>query len=648
MKNTYLNIKHGTLGMRLSVLLTVIAGLLCSTGAWAFDLGGQTVYYDNSKTQFEHVYLGIGHSTWRDGCRELERVSGTEFLYTYVMEDDWHDATNWLVTNTKWNECRKEEGFYKFVHLGNNNATMPWNEAFSATYVYSAGDDTEDYTADNTTSEFYSHNAKVEYNDYLVSTSVSGSGTLEVLDYDDDPVTSGNTYPYLTVLKITATPSSGYVINTLTVAGEDHTAEARAGQFEYTVKRAAVVNVTFGKEPTVLIAENESVSDDQVTLNGYLAYTGCLAVTEYGFVFGEGSTPTVSDTKVPVGTSALAGTHYTSTFTGDDGTFYYRAYVIAGGTTYYSDEVRQFTVSISCDVSSVNALVGGATSASADLDESVLLTSTTHADTYLWECTSKSDESATVTITNSDKRNASVSVNKSGTYKFKLKGKCTDDANWSLSNEVSLYVCAPATAQTVLLDNHTANVICVGETSTATCISETGYIYSLYHDSENLGSYAGTGATLTWYNVAGEGTFYVKSSPDDFEECAVSVGSATQSYNRPVIDLSVTPAASVMAYKDVTISKAGTSTVDTNLTWEITTNPGDKGYLLNTTRLLYDSRVRESVIFKGGLVSNATTTYTVTGTGSRTVNIAGSSDSKTCEATGSIDITVSPATEDCD
>lgn len=645
MKNIYLNIKHGTLGMRLSVLLTVIAGLLCSTSVWAFDLGGKTVYYDNSNTQFEHVYLGIGHGTWRDGCRELERVPGTEFLYTYVMEDDWHDATNWLVTNTKWDDCRKQEGFYKFVHLGNNNATMPWDEAFSATYVYSAGDATEDYTADSKTAQFYSHNAKVEYNDYLISTSVNGSGSLEVLDYDDDEVTSGTNKPYLTVLKITATPNAGYVVNSLTIAGVDYTAEARAGQFQYTVKRAAVVSVTFGQEPTVLIAEDESVSDDQVTLNGYVEYTGCLPVTEYGFVYGTGATPTTSDIKVQAGTSIIAATHYSKTFTGEDGSYNYRAYMIAGGDPYYSEEIRRFTISVPCDITTVNAAIAGGASASANMDESVALSSTTHADTYLWSVVSQSDPSATVTITNSDKRNASVSADKRGTYTLKLTAECNSSSEES--SVVTLYVCAPATAQTVLLDNHSANVICDGETSTATCVSETGYKYSLYHDSENLGTYDGTGATLTWYNVAGEGTFYVKSSPDDFEQCAVSVGSATQTYNRPTINLTVNPAASVMAYKDVTISKSSTSTVDTNLTWEITTNPGDKGYMLNTTRLLYDSRARQSVIFKGGLVNNAATTYTVTGTGSRTVNIAGSSDTKTCESTGSVNIIVSPATESC-
>ncbi len=319
--------------------------------------------------------------------------------------------------------------------------------------------------------------------------------------------------------------------------------------------------------------------------------------------------------------------------------------MIAGGITYYSEEIRSFTISVQCDITTVNAAIAGGASASANMDESVALSSTTHADTYLWSVVSKSDPSATVTIANSDKRNTSVSADKRGTYTLKLTAECNSSSEES--SVVTLYVCAPATAQTVLLDNHSANVICDGETSTATCVSETGYKYSLYHDSENLGTYDGTGATLTWYNVAGEGTFYVKSSPDDFEQCAVSVGSATQTYNRPTINLTVNPAASVMAYKDVTISKSSTSTVDTNLTWEITTNPGDKGYMLNTTRLLYDSRARQSVIFKGGLVNNAATTYTVTGTGSRTVNIAGSSDTKTCESTGSVNIIVSPATESC-
>lgn len=642
MKNIYLNIKHGTLGMRLSVLLTVIAGLLCSTSAWAFDVDG-TVYYDNTYTQFENLYVGIGRSDYRCLNQQMTRVSGTQYLYSATFK--WTNATNWLVTNTNWGNCASES-FSKFVYLGNNNATMPWDEAFSATYVYSAGSDTEEYAgADSKTAQFYSHNAKVEYNDYLISTSVNGSGSLEVLDYDDDEVTSGTNKPYLTVLKITATPDAGYVVNSLTIAGVDYTAEARAGQFQYTVKRAAVVSVTFGQKPTVLIAEDESVSDDQVTLNGYVEYTGCLPVTEYGFVYGTGATPTTSDIKVQAGTSIIAATHYSKTFTGEDGSYNYRAYMIAGGDPYYSEEIRRFTISVPCDITTVNAAIAGGASASANIDESVALSSTTHADTYLWSVVSKSDPSATVTITNSGKRNASVSADKRGTYTLKLTAECNSSSEES--SVVTLYVCAPATAQTVLLDNHSANVICDGETSTATCVSETGYKYSLYHDSENLGTYDGTGATLTWYNVAGEGTFYVKSSPDDFEQCAVSVGSATQTYNRPTINLTVNPAASVMAYKDVTISKSSTSTVDTNLTWEITTNPGDKGYMLNTTRLLYDSRARQSVIFKGGLVNNAATTYTVTGTGSRTVNIAGSSDTKTCESTGSVNIIVSPATESC-
>ena len=273
------------------------------------------------------------------------------------------------------------------------------------------------------------------------------------------------------------------------------------------------------------------------------------------------------------------------------------------------------------------------------------LTSTTHADTYTWSCTSKPDGS-TVTF-GASTRNTTVSVNKVGTYKIKLTASCSSPAASSDSPELTLYVCDPATAQTVYLDNHTANVICEGETATATCISQTGYTYSLYHGDDNLGSYTGTGATLTWYNVSGEGTFYVKSSPNAMPQCAVTVGSATQSYNIPTVDITTSPGLSVIGYKDVTLTKAGTSTVDTDLTWEITSNPGEKGYLLNTNRLHYDGRVRKSVVFKGGLDNNAATTYQVTGTGSKTVDITGSTDKKTCSSSGVVTITVSPATETC-
>lgn len=658
MKNTYLNIRYGGHRAKLSVLLTALACLVCSTQVWGFSLANQTLYYDDSNTKFSdnngNVYVGIGRGPQNSDAGylafyQMTKVDGTQYLFSYSVGNTWTDAGGWFVSNTSWSTANQP--WTKVEYMTSKTATVPYNtpseSGFSSSYAYSAGPDTDEYHVEKTSgySSLYTWNSNVEYSTYAVTITNGGNGTITVKDFDNNTVTSGTNKSYLTVLKVTVTPDAGYVLGSLSIGGTDYTAAARLGEVQHTMTAATAVNVTFRKEPTVLIAEDESTSDDQVTLNGYVEYTGCLAVTEYGFVYGTGATPATSDTKVQVGTSALAGTHYTKTFTGDDGTYYYRAYIIAGGNTYYSSEIRTFTVSVACDVTSVNAQIAGGTSASAQRDESVALTSTTHADVYLWECTSAN--SASVTITNPDKRNASVSASATGTYTFKLKAKCTGDASYTESSVVTLYVCDPATAQTVYLDNHTANVICEGETATATCISQTGYTYSLYHDSENLGSYTGTGATLTWYNVSGQGTFYVKSSPDAMPQCAVTVGSATQSYNIPTVDITTSPGLSVIGYKDVTLTKAGTSTVDTDLTWEITSNPGEKGYLLNTNRLHYDGRVRKSVVFKGGLNNNAATTYQVTGTGSKTVDITGSTDKKTCSSSGIVTITVSPATESC-
>lgn len=597
---------------------------------------GQTVYFDATNTGWSTVKLNVGRADAITSY-SMNKVSGTRYLYS-ITTSQWDNAAAWCISNA---DVSGNNNIYNYYSLGNNNSTCLDKSTFTNNYVYPAKNETE--TVGGKT--VYKWDSRVEYSTYAVTITNGGNGTITVKDYDNTTVASGTNKSYLTVLKVTVTPDAGYVLGSLSIGGTDYTAAARSGEVRHTMTAATAVNVTFRKEPTVLIAEDESTSDDLVTLNGYVEYTGCLAVTEYGFVYGTGATPTTSDTKVQVGTSVLAGTHYTKTFTGDDGIYYYRAYIIAGGNTYYSTEIRTFTVSVACDVTSVNAQIAGGTSASAQRDESVALTSTTHADVYLWECTSAN--SASATITNSDKRNASVSASATGTYTFKLKAKCTGDASYAESAVVTLYVCDPATAQTVYLDNHTANVICEGETATATCISQTGYTYSLYHGDDNLGSYTGTGATLTWYNVSGEGTFYVKSSPDAMPQCAVTVGSATQSYNIPTVDITTSPGLSVIGYKDVTLTKAGTSTVDTDLTWEITSNPGEKGYLLNTNRLHYDGRVRKSVVFKGGLDNNAATTYQVTGTGSKTVDITGSTDNKTCSSSGVVTITVSPATETC-
>lgn len=403
--------------------------------------------------------------------------------------------------------------------------------------------------------------------------------------------------------------------------------------------------------PTILIAKNESVDGSSVTLNGYVKYNGCKTITDYGFVYSaSNSTPTLTDTKVQAGTDALTdGSVYSETFTeGVNGTYYYRPYMVASGTTYYSTEVRTFPINIPCDVTTVTASIDGGNTASVayngSISDAAALTSTTNADVYLWECTSK-PTSSTATIASASSRETTVTVNAEGTYTFRLGAKCTGDGSYTYSGTLTMYVCVPATSQTVLLDGYTANVLCEGETSVASCISQTGYTYTLYGPSGvDYGALTGNGSTLQWRNVAGEGTFSVKAAPSGSPNCFVTIGTATQTYNTPFMKIDVDPGLSVMAYKAVTLSKNSDSDTDGDFTWEITDGAATSYLLHPTKKLIYDGRAREDVEFKGGVVSNSVTSYTVTATGSKTVTIGATSDTKSCDATESVTISVSPAT----
>ncbi|MCQ2350652.1 MAG: CotH kinase family protein [Paludibacteraceae bacterium] len=118
-----------------------------------------------------------------------------------------------------------------------------------------------------------------------------------------------------------------------------------------------------GDAPTVLLAEAPTVEGVNVTLYGYLKYTGCQPVKngDYGFVWS--ATEADINKEVPTGTKTPAnqpgtdlepetgaGTEFTlSNHTFDIGhTYYYKAYATNAVGTGYSDEYRAFTVEDGC------------------------------------------------------------------------------------------------------------------------------------------------------------------------------------------------------------------------------------------------------------------------------------------------------------
>lgn len=656
--------------------LAVAAALLAAgCSAWAFNQTG-TIYFDNSEAKWSNVYFWIGNSGG-DGdnpatlASQMTLVSGTQYLYTYTRPNQWSGAEMWFFSNTNTSSTinTHKNIRWKWASIGNADkvngpVTHDYTAAYTNNYVYPTNGKSEaSQEWGGTTYKFqaYKYGTCIAYDEYAVTVNNNDSrGTVSLTDFAGTAVASGDDKPYLTVLNIAVQPASGYQIASVVINGTDYTNDfescASGYCYAYTMKAATTITVTYRHKPTVLIGENESVNvaGDEVTLNGYIPYKACKTISEYGFVYkasNEGDPVITTDTKVIKGASDVSErTYYTSTFSEDAGTYYYRAYMVADGTAYYSEK-RSFTLTTLCNVqSAVTALINGAATASVSKTATnITLSTQNHADTYSWACTSKPEGASNPVITGGSTRNAVIAsidnTKNNSTYQFTLTASCSGGSN--VSSTVSLYVCDPAAAQTVLLDNHTANIICVGETSVATCVSQEGYTYSLYHGNDMVQySQVGTGRTLTWSNVGGEGTFYVKSSPSAFLQCAVPVGSATQSYNNPSVDILSDPGLSVVAYKAITLSKGASSTIDGNPTWSITS--GTNGYLLNeTTKLLYDSRAREKVIFKGGLNDGSAANYTVTATGSRTVEISGSTDKKTCEGTGSVNIVVSPAVNGC-
>lgn len=427
-------------------------------------------------------------------------------------------------------------------------------------------------------------------------------------------------------------------------------------------------NATSSTTPTVLIGAKEQIEAQDVTLFGYVKYTGCKNISKVGFIASqtrsevEGVTPTATKYEGTATADPIkAGTDFS--FSSDEfenEIYYYRAWMKASdGTEVYSDEIRTFEPQGVCNAVSASDILpifksGKTTESDTFIESSASIDLTVEkesiADVYHWNVS----PAAGVSFSAQTSRNTSVTVSAVGTYTFTLTAGCTDGTQYTSERTLTLYVCAPADETQLYLDNHTDNVLCVGEEATATCITKEGYTYALYNpDGESLGSLAGTGGKQTWRHVNGAGVFTMRTSPTSMPECAAVVSSATQSYNEPTLEITADPGLSVISYQPVTLSKKDVTSdtyVDTNPTWVISTG-SDKGYLLNEhNRLAYDNRARESVVFKGGAADAAT--IKVQASAYKTVNVTDPDEkvenyTKQCPTTTEVTLTVSPAADDC-
>ncbi|MCQ2369030.1 MAG: hypothetical protein MJ007_00945 [Paludibacteraceae bacterium] len=427
-------------------------------------------------------------------------------------------------------------------------------------------------------------------------------------------------------------------------------------------------NATSSTAPTVLISKSEQVNLQEVTLFGYVKYTGCKNINKVGFIISQTESEVTSGTaQVYEATTAPetieAGSDF-SLFSDEfeNETYYYRAWMKASdNTVVLSDEVRTFEPQGVCNITGAASILPifksgnieeSATFADEHASIDLTVNKTCIADVYHWNVT-ESPASSTVTFSAQNKRNTSVTVNKVGQYKFTLTANCTGGTQYTSTTVLTLNVCAPAEFTQLYLDKHVNNVLCAEEEATATCITKENYTYALYGpDGEQIGvPLPGTGATQTWRHVEGAGVFTMRTSPTSMPYCAAVVSSATQSYNEPTLEIIAdTDLANITNYQPVILSKKNVTSdtyVDTNPTWEIIAG-SDKGYLLNEhNRLAYDNRAREKVVFKGGAATASQITVKASAYKTVEVTDAGGNYTKQCPTTVDVNLTVSPATEYC-
>ncbi len=200
------NMKHNTL-KSIFISLILVMGV---NNAWAYDQSAVDLYFDNSTAKWTNCYVYIGHGSYTS-CYAMTRVSGTQYLWklpsNFNSGNKWGGASGWVVSKEKWWDSNDED-IYKFVYHGNNNVTNIRTSAWNATNIYKA-DGTQSVTHYNTACTVYKWTTSTK-SDYTVTINSPTGGTLTVKDYDNTTVTNGTKKVKLTVLKFSATASTGY------------------------------------------------------------------------------------------------------------------------------------------------------------------------------------------------------------------------------------------------------------------------------------------------------------------------------------------------------------------------------------------------------------------------------------------------------
>ena len=256
--------------MKKSIFL-FFAAILCAMTANAYNQSAVDLYFDNSEAKWNSCYVYIGHSTWTS-CYPLTRVSGTQYLWKLAKADfnggsSWNGATGWVLCYEKWWDSNGES-IDKYIWHGDNNVTKKSTSAWVDTKIYKTNG-AANATSDGTTKKVYTVTS-YDKSDYTVTINTVEGGTLTVKDYDNNAVASGDSKIHLTVLKFSATPASGYVLDAVEINDGANTttiATADLATKTYTLTSAVTINPVW-RATTSTVTVTATATNGSVTGGG--------------------------------------------------------------------------------------------------------------------------------------------------------------------------------------------------------------------------------------------------------------------------------------------------------------------------------------------------------------------------------------------
>ena len=244
MKNFTKQILNKTLFKPTRWLLIALMFLLGTSGALAYNQSAVDLYFDNSEAKWSNCYVYIGHASYTS-CYAMTRVSGTQYLWKLASSFNggsaWNGATGWVVSMEKWWD-NAGESIDKYVWHGDKNATKKRTSAWSASNIYKTNGTTS-VTSDGTTKTVYNTTTTTKSN-YTVTINSATGGTLTVKDYDNNAVSNGASKIYLTVLKFSASASTGYAFKEVQINNGSSTTTISAADLAsttYTLKSAVTI-----------------------------------------------------------------------------------------------------------------------------------------------------------------------------------------------------------------------------------------------------------------------------------------------------------------------------------------------------------------------------------------------------------------------